>query len=127
MRAGRSDKTSDGPMRQRAASAVMGRSLGAPLKSWSWDASGTPSRMAVAAIHRSPSWTLSPSARPACWHRMRSSAQSVIIVVGLGDGDLGDAAVEPSTAQLAPPGAERAEAEFHDVLEGEHDGLASLR
>lgn len=47
------------------------------------------------------------------------------LVVGLDDGDLGDAAFEPSTAQLTPPGAERAEAEFHHGLEGEHNGFAA--
>lgn len=32
------------------------------------------------------------------------------------DCDLGDPAVEPATSQLAPPGSERAEAQFHDTV-----------
>ena len=94
------------------------------MKSRSWETSGTARRMAVAAIQRSPSWSLFPSECPACWHRIRSSAQAVIsAVVWLHDGDLPDSPFESPASQVAPPSSERAEAQLHDGLEGEQDGL----
>jgi hypothetical protein len=79
--------------------------------------------MAVAAIQRSPSWTLLPRAWPACWQRRQLGAGRDHVVVGLDDRDLGDATFRPSASQPAPPGSQGAETQLHDGLEGEQDGL----
>jgi hypothetical protein len=70
------------------------------------EASGTPRRMAAAAIQRSPSSSVS-RAWPICLHRLRKIAQVVIILSsGRITGQLRDASFEPSAPQLTPSGAQ---------------------